>query len=79
MTKWIIISPKPSDLDVIIKLLKVRVLVNGKEMHWAFKITDKGTLDKYLDVKVDHLPNRMIKLSQSQLIQQVLDDLGFNE
>jgi hypothetical protein len=66
-TKWIIIGPKQSDLDVIIKLLKVRVLVNCNEMHWAFKITDKGTLDKYLDVKVDHLPSRTIKLSQCSM------------
>jgi Reverse transcriptase (RNA-dependent DNA polymerase) len=75
----ILIGPKPSDLDAIIELLKAPVRVGGKQTHRAFKITDKGTLDKYLGVKVEHLPNGTIKLSQPQLVQQVLDDLGFNE
>jgi Reverse transcriptase (RNA-dependent DNA polymerase) len=69
----ILISPKPGDLDTIIELLKA-----GKQTHQAFNITDKGTLDEYLGVKVEHLPNGTIKLSQPQLIQQILDDLGFN-
>jgi Reverse transcriptase (RNA-dependent DNA polymerase) len=74
----ILIGPKPSDLDAIIELLKAPVRVGGKQTHRAFKITDEGTLDEYLGVKVEHLPNGTIKLSQPQLIQQVLDDLGFN-
>jgi Reverse transcriptase (RNA-dependent DNA polymerase)/GAG-pre-integrase domain len=75
----ILIGPKPSDLDAIIDLLKAPVLAGNKQTHRAFKITDEGTLDEYLGVKVEHLPNGTIKLSQLQLIQQVLDDLGFNK
>jgi Reverse transcriptase (RNA-dependent DNA polymerase) len=74
----ILIGPKPSDLDAIIALLKAPVISDRKQTHRAFNITDEGTLDEYLGVKVEHLPNGTIKLSQPQLIQQVLDDLGFN-
>ncbi len=42
-------------------------------------MTDEGDLCDYLGVKVDHLPNGTIKLSQPHLIQQILNDLGFNE
>jgi hypothetical protein len=52
--------------------------VGGKQNHRTFNITDKGTLDEYLGVKVEHLPNGTIKLSQPQQIQQILDDLGLN-
>jgi hypothetical protein len=47
--------------------------------HPAFKMTDEGTLCDYLGVKVDYLDNGTIKLSQPHLIQQILDDLGFND
>jgi hypothetical protein len=74
----ILIGPKPGDLDAIIVLLKAPVTKNGKQTHRAFNITDEGTLDEYLGVKVEHLPNGTIKLPQLQLIQQILDDLGIN-
>jgi hypothetical protein len=74
----ILIGPSPVDLDAIIELLKAPVIVDGTHTHRAFNITDEGTLDEYLGVKVEQLPNGTIKLSQPQLIQQILDDLGFN-
>jgi Reverse transcriptase (RNA-dependent DNA polymerase)/GAG-pre-integrase domain len=74
----ILIGPNPKDLDAIIALLKAPVVARGKQTHRAFNITDEGTLDEYLGVKVEHLPNGTIKLSQPQLIQQILDDLGLN-
>jgi hypothetical protein len=42
-------------------------------------MTDEGDISDYLGVKVDHLPNGTIKLLQPHLIQQILDDLGFNK
>jgi histone deacetylase 1/2 len=55
------------------------LLTQVKGEYPAFKLTDEGDLSDYLGVKVDQLPNGTIKLSQPHLIQQVLDDLGFNE
>ena len=42
-----------------------------------FDLTDEGTLTDYLGVKVEHMADGSIKLSQPHLIQQVIDDLGF--
>jgi Reverse transcriptase (RNA-dependent DNA polymerase)/GAG-pre-integrase domain len=75
----ILIGPTPADLDAIIALFKAPVVTGGKQTHRSFNITDEGTLDEYLGVKVEHLANGTIKLSQPQLIQQVVNDLGFNE
>ena len=73
----ILIGPTPSDIDDVIKLLKGKA---GKKSEFkAFNMTDEGDLCDYLGVKVDHLPNGTIKLSQPHLIQQILEDLGFNE
>jgi Reverse transcriptase (RNA-dependent DNA polymerase) len=72
------IGPSPIDLDAIIELLKAPVIADGAQTHRAFNITDEGTLNEYLGVKVEQLPNGTIKLLQPQLIQQILDDLGFN-
>jgi hypothetical protein len=55
------------------------LLIQAKGEFPAFKMTDEGDLSDYLGVKVDYLPNGTIKLSQPHLIQQILDDLGFNE
>ena len=50
----------------------------GKK-HRAFKITDEGTLSDYLGaVEIKPLPNGTIKLSQPQMINSILKDLGFN-
>jgi Reverse transcriptase (RNA-dependent DNA polymerase) len=72
------IGPSPVDLDAIIELLKAPIIADGAQTHRAFNITDEGTLDEYLGVKVEQLPNGTIKLLQPQLIQQILDNLGFN-
>jgi len=73
----ILIGPTPKDINDVIKLLKKKA---GKEDEFrAFNMTDEGDLCDYLGVKVDHLPNGAIKLSQPHLIQQILNDLGFNE
>ena len=42
-------------------------------------MTDEGTLEDYLGVKVEHLANGCMKLSQPHLINQILADLGFND
>ena len=42
-------------------------------------MTKEGNLADYLGVKIDKLHNGCIKLSQPHLIQNILDDLGFNE
>ncbi len=73
----ILIGPTPQDIDEVIELLKATA---GKTTEFrAFNMTDEGDLCDYLGVKVDHLPNGTIKLSQPHLIQQILNDLGFNE
>jgi hypothetical protein len=67
-------APKQSDIDEAYNLLS-----EPFEEHPAFKMTDEGALSDYLGVKIEQLPNGLIKLSQPLLIQQILDDLGFNE
>jgi hypothetical protein len=75
----ILIGPTPADIDKVIALIKAPVTAKGKQTHRAFNITDEGTVDEYLGVKIEHLPNGAFKLSQPQLIQQIVDELGFNE
>jgi hypothetical protein len=73
----ILIGPAAGDIDDVIRILQAPA---GKDKEFrAFNITDEGDLCHYLGVKVEHLANGLIKLSQPHLIQQVLDDLGFNE
>jgi hypothetical protein len=50
-----------------------------KGLKGEFNITDEGDLTEYLGVLVEKQSNGRIKLSQPQLIQQILDDLWFNE
>jgi hypothetical protein len=70
----ILIGNNNEDIDKIIDLLQQQV----KE-HRPFKITDEGTLNDYLGVQVEHMTDGTIKLSQPHLIQQIIDDIGFNE
>jgi hypothetical protein len=70
----ILIGNEDSDIDAVIALLREPT----KETR-AFNMTDEGNLNDYLGVKVEYLPNGTIKLSQPHLIQQVIDDLGFND
>ena len=70
----IFVGPNQQDIDEAFNILVVPF-----DDHPAFKMTDEGTLGDYLGVKIDYLDNGTIKLSQPHLIQQILDDLGFNE
>jgi hypothetical protein len=70
----ILIGNNDADIDAVIALLRTPT----KETR-AFNMTDEGNLNDYLGVKVEHLDNGSIKLSQPHLIQQVIDDIGFNE
>jgi hypothetical protein len=73
----IFVGPTSADIDEAIRILQQPVGKDG--IYRAFNLTDEGDLNDYLGVKVDHLPNGHIKLSQPHLIQQVIDDLGFND
>jgi hypothetical protein len=65
------------DIDAVIELMRQPAGTN-KELR-PFDMTDEGEITDYLGVKVDRMPDGTIKLSQPHLIQQVIDDLGFNE
>ena len=39
----------------------------------------EGALSDYLGVNIERLPNGLIKLYQPQIIDQIIEDLGFNE
>jgi hypothetical protein len=49
-----------------------------KGLQEEFNVTDKGDLQEYFGVLVEKQANRCIKLSQPQLIAQILDYLWFN-
>jgi hypothetical protein len=68
----ILTGDSDADIDAVIELLR---LPTGE--HRAFNLTDEGTLNDYLGVKVEHLADGAIKLSQPHLIQQIIDDMGF--
>ena len=70
----ILTGKSDADIDKVIALMSQPA---GKLR--PFDMTDEGNLTDYLGVKVEHLDDGSIKLSQPHLIQQVLDDLGFNE
>lgn len=46
------------------------------DMKKKFTISDEGNLQEYLGVRVDHRSDGTIKLSQPQLIDSILKDLG---
>jgi Reverse transcriptase (RNA-dependent DNA polymerase) len=73
------IGPKLQDIDEAYKLLANPYIDEQGAMHKAYKMTDKGDLADYLGVRIDQLPNGLIKLSQPHLIQQILTDLGMNQ
>jgi hypothetical protein len=49
-----------------------------KRMQLEFNVTDEGDIKEYLGVLVEKQPDGTLKLSQPQLIKQILDDLWFN-
>jgi Reverse transcriptase (RNA-dependent DNA polymerase) len=72
----IFIGPKQDDIDEAYNLLSNAYMDKQGKVHRAYVMTDEGDLADYLGVKIDRLPNGLIKLSQPHLIQQILDDLG---
>jgi hypothetical protein len=50
-----------------------------EELKEEFNITDEGDLTEYLGVLVEKQPDGRTKLSQPQLIKQILDDLWFSK
>jgi len=70
-------APNQGAIDEVMAILQAPA---GKQQeHRAFKMTDEGDISDYLGVKVERLANGCIKLSQPQLIQSIIKDLGFNE
>jgi hypothetical protein len=55
---------------------KIASLIEGLKME--FDITDEGDLKEYLGVLVEKQEDGRTKLSQPHLIQQILDNLWFN-
>lgn len=51
---------------------------DGK-VHRPFRMTDEGDLSDYLKVKIERLPNGLIKLCQPHLINQIISELSFNK
>ena len=41
-----------------------------------YDLTDEGELEDYLGIQIEKLPIGQLKMSQPQLIQQILQDLG---
>jgi Reverse transcriptase (RNA-dependent DNA polymerase) len=75
----IFIGPQQRDIDEAYGLLSKEFTDKQGIKHRAYVMTDEGDLADYLGVKIDRLPNGLIKLSQPHLIQQILTDLGMNE
>jgi Reverse transcriptase (RNA-dependent DNA polymerase) len=69
----ILTGDSDQDIDRVINLLQQPV-----SDHRAFNITDEGTLEDYLGVTVEHASDGSFKLTQPHLIQQIIDDIGFN-
>jgi hypothetical protein len=74
----IFIGPKQQDIDEAYDLLATVYTDSNGGQHRAYRMTDEGDLADYLGVRIDRLPNGLIKLSQPHLIQQILTDLGMN-
>ena len=44
-----------------------------------FELIDKGSIDKYLGVKIDDINENSFKMSQPFLIQRIIEFLGLQE
>jgi hypothetical protein len=55
---------------------KVHLEMCMKEMGERFNITDKGELNEYLGVKITHLDDGTISLTQPHLIDSIIEDMG---
>ena len=65
----IIAHPDKREIDKVIRELR----------DLEYDISDEGDIGDYLGVKVDALADGCIKLSQPLLMQQICNDLGFND
>lgn len=65
-------GPDDDEITEFIKEIREKRHYSAK-----FDISDEGDLTDYLGVNVTKLPDGRIKLSQPQLIQKILTDLGF--
>ena len=75
----IFIGPNQKDIQIAFDDMANDYTDANGVIHKKFIMTDEGELSDYLGVKIEQLSNGTIKLSQPHLIQQILDDLGFNE
>ena len=64
----IIVSKRPEGVEETIK-----------ELEEQFKITNKEDITDYLGVRVQHLPDGRIKLSQPHLIDAIIRLLGLGD
>jgi len=60
----------PNDVEVLQVYLNLR---------YKFKVTNEGPIDEYLGIKVDRKLDNTLKLLQPLLMQQILEDLCFNQ
>ena len=44
-----------------------------------FELTDEGSIDKYLGVKIDNIDKNSFEMSQPFLIQRIIEFLGLQE
>jgi hypothetical protein len=58
---------------------KEEIVTLIRRMQCEYNITDEGDIKEYLGVLVEKLDNGTMKLSQPQLIKQILDNLWFND
>jgi hypothetical protein len=67
-------GPDAKEIDALIASLR-----NDLRYSTQYNITDEGTLDDYLGVKIQQMTDGRFTLTQPHLIQQILDDLGFKD
>ena len=70
----IFLGPDADEISSLIASLK-----KDPKCRMSYDIPDEGTLSDYLGVKINHLEGGQMSLSQPHLIEQILDDLGFQE
>ena len=75
----IFIGPTSEEIQECFDVCVVPVTSEAGTKHRVFKMTDEGELSDYLGVNIERLPNGLIKLYQPQIIDQILEDLGFND
>ena len=63
---------------LIIVPIDAELLKVYTDLQAQFKVTNEGTIDEYLGMKVERCEDKTMKLLQSILTQQLLDEMGFN-